>query len=208
MMDMSIKRDDIFVESIFEVNVPEVNNLAIFNFFREANKNHNGVHRSNLGGWQFDMKEGMCPEYDSAMEKVLYAVNHIISDVFKMKVRMCISNSWLNYSARGGLNSVHTHPGAMFSGVYYIKTSPNTGPINFIRSDGHAIESTIFNARCDEYSKHTNRDPLWRTHVQKKPEPSKAFLFSSWLSHEVMETTVDEDRLVAGINFIPVSDDF
>jgi len=29
-------------------------------------------------------------------------------------------------------------------------------------------------------------------------------LFSSWLAHEVMETTVDEDRLVAGINFVPV----
>ena len=203
MMDMSIKRHDIFVESVFEVDVPEVDNSAIFDFFKEANKNHQGVRRSNLGGWQFDMKQGMCPEYDSAMDKIVYAVNHIITDVFKMNIPVQISNSWLNYSSRGGMNTIHTHPGALFSGVYYIKTSPNTGPINFIRNDAHAVEMTMFHASASDYAKKQDRDRFWLTNVQKFPEPSKAFLFSSWLAHEVMETTVDEDRLVAGINFVP-----
>jgi len=204
MMDMSIKRHDIFVESIFDVDVPEVNNSNIFDFFQETIKKHKGVHRSNLGGWQFDMKEGMCPDYDDAMSKVLYAVNHIFKNVFNINLTMQISNSWLNYSSRGGLNSIHTHPGALFSGVYYIKTSDNTGPINFIRSDAHAVESTAWFGIGNEYTRTGDRDKLWRTNVQKKPIPSKAYLFSSWLAHEVMETTVDEDRLVAGINFVPV----
>lgn len=205
---MSITRHDLFVESMFTVQPPEVDNDAIFDFFKLAKKNHNGVKRSNVGGWQFDMNPGMCPEYDDVMDKLTYAANHILCDVYKMKTRVRISNSWLNYSARGGLNSVHTHPGALLSGVYYIKTSPETGPINFMRDNNHSIETTMWWSGDQDYAKNPERDKAWLTHVHKKPKIGSAYIFSSWLQHEVIETTVDEDRLVAGINFVPANDDF
>jgi len=203
MMEMSITRSDIFVESIFEVIPPDVNNDAVFDFFQLAKKSHNGIKRSNVGGWQFDMKTGMCEEYDDIMDKLTYAANHMMRDVFKINQSVKISNSWLNYSARGGSNSIHTHPGALLSGVYYIKTSPDTGPINFIREGNHAIEMTMWYSGDPDYAKNPDRDKMWQSHAQRQPESGKAYIFSSWLQHEVIETTVDEDRLVAGINFVP-----
>lgn len=200
MNDISIKREDIFVESIFDVFIPNIDNENIFDFFVETKKKEAGKGRSNIGGWQFDMKSGMCEAFDVLIDRLEYSADHIINNVLKMNINVRLSNSWLNHSLRGGLNTVHTHPGAIFSGAYYIKTNPDSGMINFLRDGHHNVESTLF-YQCNEYVKSPDRDRMFRSTFQKQPIDSHAYLFSSWLTHEVFENTTDNDRLVTGFNF-------
>ena len=201
-MDMNIQRKDIFVESIFDVEVPDVDTDGIYAFFMEAKKNHGGISRSNYGGWQFDMKTDMCPAYDDLLQKLDMAANHIVKNVFKMDLEVFVCNSWLNHSLKGGMNSIHTHPGALLSGAFYIKTNDKTGDINFIRESAHAIENTLHYLNQDYIRQ--QRDKLWMTNHTRPPKQNHAYMFSPWLMHEVMENMTNDDRLVAGFNVRPV----
>lgn len=203
MSEMAINRIDLWTESIFQVMVPDVDNASILEFALDKRTQDAGIVRSNLGGWQFDIDMNMCGAIDDMVDKIEHGLNHIFNDVFDIKINLGLANAWLNINNLGHKNSVHTHPGCIFSGVYYVtgKASPEDGEINFLREGAHSLETLFTQSQImSEYSR-TERDPMFRVAAAIPSLASRALLFAPYLMHEVRTNLNNEDRLVIGMNF-------
>ena len=160
------------------------------------------------------MKTGMCEEYDKIMDRIVEGANHIVNSVMGMNLDLNMSNSWLNTNKIGAKNAFHTHPGCLFSGVYYVKVpkAGNSGCINFVREGHHLIESTLAFFANHYAEKRLNdeggddRDMQWISHMTIPPVEGTALLFPSWYGHEVYTSLSEkEDRIAVGMNFSPRS---
>ena len=198
-MEMQISREDLWTESIFYIHVPEVDNRGIIDFVIEKKKVEPGINRSNYGGWQYDVVKGQCEALDDMFMKMEYAVNHVFNDVFKAQIDIGLANAWLNWNERGNTNTVHTHPGSLYSGVYYItgNGSPEMGSISFVRENAHSVEN-IFTGELRDYR---DRDRTFICDKHIPPSESTGIIFSPWLQHEVTPNMTDEPRIVVGMNF-------
>ena len=82
-------------------------------------KNTEGVHRSNVGGYQsISTHDWTDMKYDQ----------HIIQRLDCLP-KFQFANWWLNINKKGDSNDYHTHPDSMLSGVWYI--TDNYGSIEF-----------------------------------------------------------------------------
>ena len=198
-MEMHISREDLWTESIFYIQVPEVDNQGIIDFAFDKKKVEPGTNRSNYGGWQYDITKGQCEALDDMFMKMEHAVNHVFNDVFKAQIDIGLANAWLNWNERGNTNTVHTHPGSLYSGVYYItgNGSIEMGSISFVRENAHSVEN-IFTGELRDYH---DRDPTFICDKHIPPSESTGIIFSPWLQHEVTPNMTDEPRIVVGMNF-------
>lgn len=204
-LEMTIKRRVLWDESIFESKLPEIDNQDILNYYQHLKSNDSGIKRSNVGGWQKEVNFGDCPGLDDMFEKITHAVNHIFTDVFKMDENLMMANAWLNSNNMGHSNSLHTHPGCLFSGVYYVtgQGEPQCGNINFCRDLSHTVENTLTISEKTRQYAAEGREKLWNTSQSLPAKESYAYLFAPWLVHEVSANFTNIDRVVVGINFIP-----
>lgn len=207
-LEMQINRHDIWCDSIFNAYIPEVDNRGILNFYEEMRSKEEGITRSNIGGWQFDVGFNMCEALDDMFHKVEHAVNHIFKEVLRIDQNVVLANAWLNSNQYGHGNCLHTHPGSVFSGVYYINGDGkiDNGTINFVRDNGHSIESAlVMSDRLRDYSQE-KRDYSWKVACAMPARESHALLFGPWVLHEVVRNLTQEDRVVVGLNFCPGPD--
>ena len=98
-------------------------NRALAQTILERAKSDPGTQHSNLGGWQstWDMESwGGAP-----LKKILTAARSLADSMTvsrngtpaKVKWRI---NCWANINRSGKANEFHTHPGAFWSGSYYV----------------------------------------------------------------------------------------
>lgn len=204
MAEMEIKRNIMWSSSLFDVTVPDVDNDGLIRFVEDMKQNE-GVERSNIGGWQYDVRYGLCPQLDDLLDKLAHAATHIWSEVYRIPERLKIANCWLNSNEFGHGNALHTHPGAQMSGVYYINVDggSDNGVINLVREGHHSIEQHITLTEASRSLTHGERDPEFTTSFALPPQQSHAYLFSSWQQHEVRRNLQDYNRLSLAFNFIP-----
>ena len=109
--------------------------------------------------------------------------------------RVKIGNMWANINPPGGYNKPHVHPNSLFSGVYYVKTPPNSGQL--VCSDPRpGIQTCMPNRKKGEPPKH-----LWRDlHLQ--PKENRAIVFPAWLWHSVQPNKSNENRISVSFNFL------
>jgi len=206
-LEMSIKRRVLWSESIFETKLPEIDNRDILNYYQHLKSIDPGIQRSNVGGWQKEVGFGDCDGLDDMFDKITHVVNHIFTDVFKMDENLMVSNAWLNSNNTNHKNSLHTHPGCLFSGVYYVtgQNEPECGNINFCRDLAHSVENTLTISQKTRQYCFGEREKFWNTSQSLPAIESNAYLFAPWLVHEVSPNFTDTDRVVIGMNFVPSS---
>jgi uncharacterized protein (TIGR02466 family) len=105
-----------------------------------------------------------------------------VNDVFKgmsyhPETEALCDNMWANMNMRYSHNRNHVHPGALWSGVYYIRCPKDSGRIWFTDPRGEA------HCMIPRYGKNRDRS-LWRE-VYYEPVPGRLILFPGWLTHEV-----------------------
>ena len=66
------------------------------------------------------------------------SANKYFSEVYRPKdnVKLYITQSWLNYTSRGGYHHKHAHPNSIISGVFYPQANRETDRIYFYK-DGY-----------------------------------------------------------------------
>ena len=105
-----------------------------------------------------------------------------VKDSFPKK----LNNFRVNINAPGRFNRPHLHPGSIFSGVYYVKTNSQTGPIAFHnQSDRDALLQT--------YTDKPN--PLTISSVFYDTPVGRVIIFPSWVSHSVEPNLSETDRI-------------
>lgn len=156
-----------------------------------------GAEKSNRGGWH---SEGNL--FDSDAECFAQVANMATEAVFDANTRIGAKTrrdaldlklfAWMNANPTGGFNAPHTHPGAHWSGVYYVAQpeieAGNSGMIEFI------------DARTDLPNWRILKAPPFRLKKKLRPMPGEMILFPSYLVHWVYPNEADGERVTIAFN--------
>ena len=100
--------------------------------------------------------------------------------------------AWMNANPSGGYNAPHTHPGAHWSGVYYVSQpeveAGNSGMIEFL------------DPRTDLPNWRLLAASAFRLKKKLRPQPGEMILFPSYLVHWVYPNETDEERISVAFN--------
>ena len=131
------------------------------------------------------------PEMVALKEVVTKALNEYIKRVYKPKypAEAYITQSWLNYTAKGEFHHKHEHPNSFISGVLYIHTDSTKDKITFHRSGYKQLQ--LATDTFDIY----NSDSWWFN-----VKTGGLVLFPSSLTHHVEDVVADETRISLAFN--------
>ena len=184
---------DAFKVPIFEVQTT-VNTESLINYAYELKNKSDGRVLSNISGWQSSDLDIKLPVFD----ELKYTINKFAQDLheyinLKKDSLNILDNMWFNINSKGSSNRPHTHPGSVFSGVFYLKVPENSGRIVFTNPN-KLNEYHFDNDRVDSYNNYTS------SYRWYDPKESKVIMFPASLEHYVEGHTVDEDRISIAFN--------
>ena len=157
-----------------------------------------GKALTNVGGWHSET--GRLEFCGSAGERLIAhmremteeATLRLYTEFGKRPERMNWTlHAWANVNAPGDFNKVHTHPGATWSGVYYVdpgssELASESTPLHL--SDPNASRASIFFPE------------LSTSNVLINPEPGLMVLFPSYVPHGVLPHRGDRPRISIAFN--------
>ena len=157
-------------------------------------KEDKGITKTNVDGWHRETNMHTKIEYKPLVDELFKMVYEVFNEEW-LDGRVKIGNMWANINPPGGYNKPHVHPNSLFSGVYYVKTPPNSGQL--VCSDPRpGIQTCMPNRKKGEPPKH-----LWRDlHLQ--PKENRAIVFPAWLWHSVQPNKSNENRISVSFNFL------
>ena len=153
-----------------------------------------GVQKTNYKGWHSTTDMAKKPEYSALitelfrMQKEIYDNEHLDRNAF-------LGNMWANINPPGSMNQPHVHPNALFSGVYYVKSQPQSGRLKIY--DPRPGIQTIMPVRK---SGNPGKD-LWRE-AHLEPIVGRIIMFPAWLWHSVEENRSNDVRISVSFNFV------
>ena len=157
-------------------------------------KEDKGITKTIVDGWHSETNMHTKIEYKPLVDELFKMVYEVFNEEW-LDGRVKIGNMWANINPPGGYNQPHVHPNSLFSGVYYVKTPPNSGQL--VCSDPRpGIQTCMPNRKKGEPPKH-----LWRDlHLQ--PKENRAIVFPAWLWHSVQPNKSNENRISVSFNFL------
>ena len=157
-------------------------------------KEDKGVTKTNVNGWHSTTDMHTKPEYKPLVDELFRMVYQVFNEEF-LDGEPKLGNMWANINPPGGYNKPHIHPNSLFSGVYYVKTPPNSGRL-ICNDPRPGIQTCLPNRKKGQPPKH-----LWRE-VNLQPQENRAIMFNSWLWHTVEPNKSNEDRISVSFNFL------
>ena len=112
-----------FVSPI-QISDLELNIDSLIEFCYEMKqKNQMGVQLTNMGGWHSDnILNETHTEFVKLKNRIEENANAFHNQMqLKKTLKQKLSNIWININPKGGSNDFHDHPGACFSGAFYLK---------------------------------------------------------------------------------------
>lgn len=204
--DAEVSREDYFPTMVFTVklaNHAELNDHLLQCIYREQEEDQKGIQKSNftrLGGWHSKNHLHKKPEFAPIADAVRRAGRHVSKTLgYDPKRPLEIGSMWSIINAPGSFNRAHIHPGAIWSGVYYVYAPSEAGRIEFIDPrTAHIMNDPQF------VPDKTRPKECW-TKVRFEPKPGRMLLFPSWLYHSVepnlsMELGRRSDRVIISFN--------
>ena len=156
-----------------------------------------GVSKSNKGGWHskgnlFSQKAPPIKVLNTlATEAVIDASSRIGAKVDPSTLKLKLF-AWMNVNPTGSFNAPHTHPGAHWSGVYYVSQPAvekgNSGMIEFLDPRSDLPNWRVLDA------------PSFKIKKKLRPMPGDLILFPSYLLHWVYPNEADGDRVTVAFN--------
>jgi uncharacterized protein (TIGR02466 family) len=163
------------------------------------------VQHSNLGGWQSDweLESWGGPAAKRVLDAARDLATRMTADRAGRPVKVAWkTNAWANVNRKGHGNEFHTHPGAYWSGTYYV----DDGGI----ADDPALDGA-FEMQDPRGVAPAMYAPLLAFAVAGGqsvgaseliyPRAGQLVLFPSWLSHAVRPYHGDRERISIAFNF-------
>lgn len=179
-------------------------NTALRQTILDHAETHPSTSHSNLGGWQSSWD---LPEWGGEEAAFLFSFVKQLGDKFTadrtgqpapQDWRM---NAWANINRNGHGNEFHTHPGCMWSAVYYV-------------DDGGAGENPSLGGEFEIQDPRGVAPAMYRPEIVPavpggaamgasemiNPVAGTVLMFPSWVSHAVRPYTGDGTRISIAIN--------
>ena len=160
----------------------------------EWSRQDKGVEKTNVNGWHSQTDMNNKPEYRPLIQE-LFTMQNEINQEEHLDIEPRLGNMWANINPPGGYNAPHIHPNSLFSGVYYVKTPPDSGRL------------ALMDPRPGVQQNMPTRKPgklpreLWRD-TYYDPVPGRIIMFPSWMWHKVEPNKSNDTRISVSFNFI------
>ena len=107
--------------------------------------------------------------------------------------KLVLEDIWINILPQGGFHSAHIHPHSVISGTTYVALPDGAGALKF-EDPRHAMMMAapprIKDARREQ-----------KSFIKMSPDEGDVLLWESWLRHEVMQNTGEEERCSVSFNY-------
>ena len=181
------------------VYIQEISNAVELNQYLEQkilqwSQQNKGVSKTNAGGWHSTTDMNQKKEYN-VLTKELFAMQDEIFAKEHLTQKPVLGNMWANINYPGCANRPHLHPNALFSGVYWIKTTAKSGNL-MLYDPRPGVHTTMPNRKEGKLP-----PELWRE-VHYEPQVGTAIMFPAWLWHEVKPNQSNDIRISVSYNFL------
>lgn len=179
-------REAYFPTFVFYRDLPDVmdfNESLKKNIHAWKRKDKTGIVRSNmaaLGSWHSGLDMNLREEYRDFVELIDLTMQQVYENqAYDPAYIPVCDNMWANINPRHGYNRTHTHPNALWSGVYYVQAPEDSGRIYLTDP---RVQATMVTAHLSESA--TDMRDTWKE-VFFEPVAGRLLIFPAWLSHEV-----------------------
>ena len=209
---MDLNLDYLFPTPIWWVDLDHINIKEMQDICYGIAENMETKERSNRGLLNYQSPdffgEKLCLEEDDEFGKLARSIKEFGNKAFD-SFESCVTtlefaNIWININNKGGYNEVHTHPGSLMSGAFYVKVPPEEkGDCGSITLHKNAMEAYVTHSLglAEDLSK--AEAPHTHATMSYPPKEGRLVLFPSWISHGVRENETEEDRISISFNLIP-----
>jgi uncharacterized protein (TIGR02466 family) len=168
-------------------------------YIQKLKTSNPGRKRSNMGGWQSEDINiiEVSKELEEPFNVILSGVKHVAQDLQQYGFgNFYLTNAWINVNKGTDYNREHVHPLNTFSGCLYLKTSSSSGAIEFSRPDNMKL-----------YPGTDNKTDIFYSAAHYKPVSGKLLIFPAWLSHTVLPSENNEERISIAFNILNKDND-
>jgi len=131
------------------------------------------------------------------LKKIIYFFKECIDDycntIVNSEQRLVITQLWGNKNPKGSKHHEHVHPNSIISGVFYLRNNPKLPPIQFSKSNQHAIK--LDPKKYNTFNAETFLLPC---------VAGELILFPSNLRHSVLVNMGEEERISLSFNTFSV----
>lgn len=155
---------------------------------------------SNNGGWQsHDFTDEVMQNnpLSELRAKILQMAYYCADEFGFVDYTLRVVNLWMNVNKRGNNNHVHTHPGSILSGVYYLSVPDCcSGTLNFLRDYQYQMMKESWGMGNNVKQDSTLNENI----VTFSPQNDYMVMFPSWLLHSVSKSASDGERISISFN--------
>ena len=186
-------KEQFFPTTIYGKDV-KLDNQLFANEIVEWSKRDPGVKKTNRNGWHSTTEMHNIPVFKPLVDELFIMMNDIWKEEW-LDREPVLGNMWANINPPGGMNNPHVHPNALFSGVYYVKSQPQSGRLK------------IYDPRPGIQTNMPIRKPgnpgkdLW-TEAILEPVVGRIIIFPFYLWHSVEPNLSNDIRISVSFNFI------
>ena len=186
-------KEQFFPTTIYAKDV-KLDNQLFANEIVEWSKRDPGLKKTNRNGWHSETNMHKIPVFQPLVNELFVMMKEVWQEEW-LEREPVLGNMWANINPPGGYNKPHVHPNSTFSGVYYIKCSPDCGKL--VCNDPRPGVQTHMPTRKE------GKPPkeLWRE-VHLDPQENRVIVFPAWLWHCVEPNLSNDIRISVSFNFI------
>jgi uncharacterized protein (TIGR02466 family) len=170
----------------------------------EREVSHPGTQHSNLGGWQstWDLNEWGGQPIEALLDTAVKLASRLTVDRQGQAVKLSWKiNCWANVNRSGHGNEFHTHPGAFWSGTYYVDDGgigqdPSLGG-EFEVQDPRGIAPAMYAPMLTIAGR---ASASLGVSELVHPHTGMMVLFPSWLQHAVRPYQGEAERISIAFN--------
>lgn len=173
----------------------DIDNVALEKACYQQEQTGPGVFASNEGGWQSTSNyDDPNTDFKNIIDEISIRCNQLHTELgFATNKRQKIGNFWININRDKDSNNPHSHPGAFFSGVYYVKANHRAGAITLM----HPVST---HAYAIPYGVNSHPTSYNSSNWTEEAEAGKLIIFPPWIVHYVQPNRSDSDRISIAFN--------
>ena len=152
--------------------------------------------KSQLANGNFRSKDSYLTKHEQLKEIVLFfkeCVEDYCNTIINSDQRLAITQLWANRNPKGSKHHEHVHPNSIISGVFYLRQDPKLPPIQFSKSNQHAMK--LDPRKYNNFNAETFLLPC---------VAGELILFPSNLRHSVPTNMGEEERISLSFNTFSV----